>query len=143
MMVTGIHSAAAKGDLAMIKNILSRHRSRAKAEDEDGRGENHLRLVNGPNRFGYSPLHTACYHERLAADEYLLRMGADARLETRGNPWTTALHVAALRGNCAIIECLLGAGADPSRADSGGLCPMQLAQQCSHKQAAQILREAS
>jgi hypothetical protein len=46
-------------------------KARAKAEDEDGRGENHLRLVNGPNRFGYSPLHTACYHERLAAVEYL------------------------------------------------------------------------
>lgn len=142
--LSGIHSAASRGDLAMIKNLVSRQKSQNIAtSNEEETSQNYLRLINGPNRFGWSPLHAACFHERLQIVEYLIMMGVDVRQEARRNPWTTALHLAALKGNVAIITCLLEAGADPTRTDSCGMSAEQIAAQCGHRQAAVILKDSS
>jgi ankyrin repeat protein len=57
-------------------------------------------------------LHREDAAERAALVTDLLEHGADA--DARGiNDWT-ALHVAAVRGDMAMVRVLLGAGADPS-----------------------------
>ncbi|MFF9362381.1 ankyrin repeat domain-containing protein [Streptomyces griseoluteus] len=54
----------------------------------------------------------------------------------------TSLHAAALRGDLAEVEQLVGSGADPGAADRSGFTPLHLAAQEGHVDAAQALLDA-
>lgn len=57
----------------------------------------------------YSPLLLASHSDHLALTRYLLQRGANPNASTLGY---TALHTAVLRGNVALVQLLVDAGAD-------------------------------
>jgi len=62
--------------------------------------------VNGVNKLGYSPLHTACYHNSSECVKVLLQAGADPLLKERKFS-QNALHIACSRQNSKCVEVLL------------------------------------
>jgi ankyrin repeat protein len=61
----------------------------------------------------------ACMHNRIEAAKFLLQKGADINAIAPGFDYAaTALHYAALRGHRAMVEFLIGQGANPNVKDS-------------------------
>jgi uncharacterized protein len=71
----------------------------------------------------------------------LIASGADIETEDPGTG-ATPLVIAAYRGNVAVIEMLLSAGADVQRANRGGITPLMSAAQSGHAALIPILLEA-
>jgi len=57
----------------------------------------------------------------------------------RASDWGSALHNAAMLGDCAAIERLLGAGADPRLANRAGMTPLRLAIHANKHEAIKVL----
>jgi ankyrin repeat protein len=153
----GIFDAAAVGNVAAVRQLLSGDRA---SIDEGGSD-------------GYTALHLAAYFDRLEVARLLLERGADrnavAQNEMRATPlhsavsarhrdmaglllahgaapnavqhggWTP-LHAAARAGDEAIVDMLLLRGADPTRKNDDGLTPIDLAEEGGHGAIAKILR---
>ncbi|MCG8413483.1 MAG: ankyrin repeat domain-containing protein [Pseudomonadales bacterium] len=64
--------------------------------------------IDGVNAFGTSPLIMAVHSGSLELVQYLIEQGADLEESSSGH---TALHAAVLRGEQAIVQALLDAGA--------------------------------
>ena len=74
-----------------------------------------------------------------AAVELLLERGVKADASLGGS---TALMVAAFRGNVPVVRRLLRAGADPALRNAGGETPLELALREDHREVAALLAAA-
>jgi truncated hemoglobin YjbI len=123
---TLLHDAADAGNLAAVECLL------ALGADP-----------NATDGGGHAPLYgvgNACTAETGAAVVHaLVRAGAcvDAR---DGVQRTTALHMAARRGNVQVAEALLDCGADIDARDRGGATPLRRAINCRKRPMADFLR---
>ena len=101
-------------------------------------------LVSGadPNLrdvYGWTPLMRAVYEERELVGQVLLEQ-PDVALNVSNDQGATALHLAAVKGNEALIRSLLLAGADPSMGDRNGRTPESMAVTAGHENVAKLLR---
>ncbi|XP_047435062.1 cyclin-dependent kinase inhibitor 2A [Mugil cephalus] len=106
-------SAAANGNTADVEALL-----RAGAQ------------VNGPNRFGRTPLQVMMMGSTSVA-EALLSRGADPNVKDRSTG-TTPLHDAARTGFVDTVRLLVESGADPQARDNKNCLPVDLARQNGH-----------
>lgn len=106
---TELHYAALEGDEQRVNDLL------ASGADPDA--------VDGD---AHTALHFASQSGHLDAVRHLLRGGASVDLPNRfgGTPlWVAVMHS---DGGTAVVEALLGAGADPDRANASGITPREL-----------------
>ncbi len=101
-------------------------------------------LVSGadPNLrdiYGWTPLMRAVYEEREMVVQVLLEQ-PEVALNVNNAQGATALHLAAVKGNEALIRSLLLAGADPSMGDRNGKTPESMAVAAGHENVAKLLR---
>ncbi|HXB69870.1 MAG TPA: ankyrin repeat domain-containing protein [Candidatus Acidoferrales bacterium] len=98
---------------------------------------------NATDGGGHAPLYgvgNACTAETGAAVVHaLVRAGAQVGAQD-GVQRTTALHMAARRGNVQVAEALLDCGADIEARDRGGATPLRRAINCRKKAMADFLR---
>ncbi|KAL0119808.1 hypothetical protein PUN28_007921 [Cardiocondyla obscurior] len=109
-----ILSAAEKGNLEKIKELLNK---------------NNL-LLNCTDKDGYTPLHRACYGNNVEIVEYLLEAGAkiDAKTQDEWQP----LHSACCWNNTECAEALIANGADINAKSKGDQTPLHLVSASSH-----------
>ncbi|KAJ1473978.1 ankyrin repeat-containing domain protein [Baffinella frigidus] len=89
---------------------------------------------------GCGALHTAAKAGDATTLAWLLLQNPQVdRCCSRGE---TSLHLAASRGDVAVIQHLLDAGANPRLLDARGDCPADRARRLGHRQAAFLLRRA-
>jgi ankyrin repeat protein/L-ascorbate metabolism protein UlaG (beta-lactamase superfamily) len=106
-----IHLAAAGGDLAKVKSLLTDDPSLITSEDQNGTRD--------------LPLHSAATTGQLEVLRFLVESGAE--VDAGDSDRSTALHVAAVRGHPACVEYLIGQGADLAFQDSNGAWSMSFA----------------
>ncbi len=104
-----VADAAMQGDLAKVRALL--------AQQSD---------VNVAQGDGMTALHWAADRGDVAMTALLLRSGAKLTGTTRNGGYTP-LHVAARAGHGAVVQALLGAGADVGTLTATGATPMHLA----------------
>ena len=126
----GIHSVAAAGDAHELRKII-------KLIPPSLRGER----LDTFNRYGFTPLHSAIFHDHCEVVEVLLSFGADATLPAYRNQFTYSLHLAAIRGSAKMIRLLLNGGANPFLCDWDGLTPKQVAIMSGNKPVIGILKQ--
>ena len=111
--------AAKRADTATVRDLVSRNAG-----------------VNTPEADGTTALHWAAYHEDPDMVGLLLDAGAAVTSNRYG---VTPLSVACVSGNAAIIERLLGAGADPNTTLREGDTVLMTAARSAHVAAVQVL----
>eukprot|EP00752_Nemacystus_decipiens_P005688 g5148.t1 len=110
---TDIHTAAWRGDLALVKGFLEDDPELANAVDVSEFGTE------------YRPLHYAAYGGFLDVCEALHAAGA--RVLAAGDNGVTALFLAAQAGKTDVVRFLLDLGADPTTQERvSGLCAMDV-----------------
>ncbi|KAJ2356233.1 hypothetical protein IWW50_002837 [Coemansia erecta] len=101
--LANIWTAASEGDLARVKQLVEKDKSKVNEKDENG----------------YTPLHAAASWKHLQLLQYLLDNGGDVDIvDSDGD---TPLHI------CEDIKCaelLLARGADPEKKNHEGLTPV-------------------
>ena len=94
---------------------------------------------NAEDRYGHRPLYFAA-----TAPVVQLLVGKGAEVDARDRvKRTTALHMAARRGNAEVAAALLAAGADPRIEDRSGVTPLQRALNLRKANVAAVLTGAS
>uniref|UniRef100_A0AAR5Q9P6 Uncharacterized protein n=1 Tax=Dendroctonus ponderosae TaxID=77166 RepID=A0AAR5Q9P6_DENPD len=101
--------AAGKGRLEVVKEIISRNPN----------------LINATDADQYTPLHRACYSNKVDIVKYLVEHGADlsALTELKWQP----LHCCSHWGHADCAAVLLENGADPNALTEGGQTPLHIA----------------
>ncbi len=120
-----LHAAAAAGSLSTVELLL-----RLGADPNAFDGGKHGPLYSVSNQCGGAN----------AAGIVRTLVRAGARVDARdGVTRSTALHMAARRGNVAVAEALLGCGADIDARDYRGATPLRRAINCRKPRAADFL----
>jgi palmitoyltransferase len=104
-----IHSAAQRGDLALIQHLISTGRATANDRDEEG----------------ITPLHWAAINAHTPVCRFLLEHGAEVDA-LGGDLVASPLQWAARNGHLYVMHLLLCAGADPTLSDAQGFNAMHL-----------------
>lgn len=104
-----IHSAAQRGDNALITHLISTSRATANDRDEDN----------------ISPLHWAAINAHVATCRLLLEMGAEVDA-LGGDLVASPLQWAARNGHLYVLHLLLSHGADPTLTDAQGFNTLHL-----------------
>ncbi|KAG7201780.1 hypothetical protein KM043_004500 [Ampulex compressa] len=95
-------------------------------------------LVNAVDASGASPLHEAIKSGNLEVVNEIIRLGADVR--AKDNVGQTILHIAALTGNVAAIECILRKNLiDVSAETFFGMTPLAAARRGGQELAVEVL----
>ena len=149
--MSAVHDAAASGDLAALRAALANAGPDAHAPNADGWTPLHLAAYYGhaaavvvllgaganprarsANAMANMPLHAAIAGEAVPLVVVaLIDGGANPHDAAAGG--TTALHLAAARGNRALVDLLLQQGADPrARLDDGSM-PHHVAEERGHE----------
>ena len=118
-----IHDAAALGNLAKVKALLSRNSDLVFSEDNNGR----------------TPLHISALLGNKETAEYLLAARAD--VNARDHNRRTPLHWAASRGHKDVAELLLLSNAEVNAKAHHGWTALYLAASHGHKEVAGLVRE--
>ena len=105
----------------------------------DGAKIDSLDVRRNPN--GRLALNWAAWHNRVAAIEVLLAMGAPIEAENRTG--FSALHHAAEAGSLEAARALLAAGADPMHANKAGRTPAVTAREQGNDDVAALIEESS
>ena len=109
-LVTELHAAVKRGDLAAMRRLLERKPALANARSEtDARGT--------------FPLHVAAEFGQAGAARLLLEYGANVAARDLEND-AIALGWAAFFGRPEVVTVLLNAGAEPSQRNKHGLTPL-------------------
>jgi uncharacterized protein len=151
-----IFTAAEKGEIERIAELLAADRTLVDRHREDGWTALHLAsyyghpaavevlLANGAdvhlrsrNSMENTPLHAAVAARRLEVVPVLLAHGIDVNAKQNGG-WT-ALHSAANNGDIKLIELLLASGADPSATSENGSTALSLARAGNHAEVVELL----
>ncbi len=90
-----IHRAAARGDIAVIRELIAGGCP-----------------VDTATEHGLTPLHVACGYDRSQAVRYLIQVGAC--IEARDEAGHTPLHFAARAGSVNAVQDLMQAGGNPN-----------------------------
>jgi ankyrin repeat protein/L-ascorbate metabolism protein UlaG (beta-lactamase superfamily) len=106
-----IHLAAAEGDLAEVKMLLSQDAKLISAEDQNSTRD--------------LPLHSAASTGQLEVIRFLVESGAV--VDAGDSDRSTALHVAAVRGHPVCVAYLIEQGADLAFQDNNGAWSMSFA----------------
>ena len=110
-----VFEAAALGDAARLRAIVSADRGVANAHNADG----------------FTPLGLAAFFKRTGAVRLLLEAGADANAASRNAPRFSPLHSAVATDagavEVAIVVALVEAGADPNARSAQGTTPLHTA----------------
>ena len=124
MATTGLHLAAAKGDMAGAQ-------ARLQAGDP----------VDQPDQHGNAALHHAAKGGHAALIQMLAGARANVNLQA---PTTlaTPLVFAAQSGHAAAVQQLLGLGAQPALATRKGKTALTVAQEKNHQQVVAVLSQA-
>jgi ankyrin repeat protein len=85
--------------------------------------------VNGSNKYGLTPLHTAALIGNSRAVLWLCAAGANVNATAADYGRMTPLHIAALQNQIEVARRLLEAGADPNLKDIEGKTPLHFAAQ--------------
>ena len=118
-----IHSAAQKGDLSKVKELLKQDPSLASARD----------------KMGKTPLHLAAENDHADVADFLLSSGADINAKD-GNGSFTPLDLALSSFHYKdMVELLLANGADPNATSGQGLTPLQETAMRGQRDAAEML----
>lgn len=104
----------------------------------DGAKIDSLDVRRNPN--GRLALNWAAWHNRVAAIEMLLAMGAPIEAENRTG--FSALHHAAEAGSLEAARALLAAGADPVHANKAGRTPAVTAREQGNDEVAGLIEES-
>jgi uncharacterized protein len=155
-----IFDAAAVGNVAEIRKLLAADRADVDDRGLDGYSPLHLaaefgrleaaRLLLGRgadpnavsmNELRATPLHSAISAGHRDTTSILLALGSSPNAIQRGG--VSALHVAAHRGDEAIVDMLLLRGADATRKTDAGKTAADLADEINHAALARILRNAA
>jgi ankyrin repeat protein len=112
--------AAAKGDLAAVKRLLS------------------VLDANIKDQLGATPLHEAAEVGHAEVVRLLLSKGADVNAKTTTGR-LTPLHVAAGKGHREVAETLINSGADVNAKDHSGDTPLHLTVTWGRKEIASLL----
>jgi hypothetical protein len=126
----GIHSVAAAGDANELKKMIKMIPPSLRSK-----------RLDAFNRYGFTPLHSAIFHDHCDVVEVLLSFGADATLPAHRNQFTYSLHLAAIRCGAKMIRLLLNSGADPFLFDWDGLTPKQIAIMSGNRPVVGILKQ--
>lgn len=105
----------------------------------DGAKIDSLDVRRNPN--GRMALNWAAWHNRVAAIEMLLAMGAPIEAENRTG--FSALHHAAEAGSLEAAQALLAAGADPMHANKAGRTPATTAREQGNDEVAALIEESA
>ena len=84
--------------------------------------------LNKADRGGYTPLKRAAYYGQIITAKFLIDLGAEPGLTKAAN-----------KGQYAIIQVLLQAGADPNMTDLNGECPLLVAALNGYRDIVQLL----
>jgi ankyrin repeat protein len=163
-----LHKASVTGNVATIKLLLDRgadvkacdsekctplhcvsQRSR-QSSGREYRGSEDAELavqfiaagarVDARNKYGDTPLCTACFNDVIEVAQVLLDHGAD--VNAKGDAGNTPLHKAVLMNHTRIASLLLSHGAKVNLKDSCGSTPLGVALQVrTNTEMANILRE--
>ena len=109
-MVTDLHNAVKRGDLARMEELLHAHPALANQRSET-------------DRRGTFALHVAAEFGQASAARKLLDHGADVSLLDLEND-SIALCWAAFFGRPQIVDALLAAKSDPNQRNKHGLTPL-------------------
>jgi ankyrin repeat protein len=153
-----VHDAAKNGDLAKVKEILSKNPELITTQNEDGKTPLHLATgwgridvmkylislkvdLNIKNKDGGTPLHVAASQGQPEAAKLLIKSGADVNaVRTVGK--ATPLHIAALKGHIEVVKVLLDNKADINAKMQNGATALQVAISRGYKDIADMLRKA-
>ena len=155
-----IFDAAAVGNLTEIRKLLAADRADVDDRGLDGYSPLHLaaefgqletaRLLLGRgadpnavsmNELRATPLHTAISAGHRDTTSIMLALGGSPNAIQRGG--VSALHLAAHRGDEAVVDMLLLRGADATRRTDAGQTAAELADEIGHAALARILRNAA
>jgi len=155
-----IFDAAAVGNAAAIRKLLAEDRGDVDGRGLDGYSPLHLaaefgqlevaRLLLGRgadpnavsmNELRATPLHSAISGGHRDTASLLLALGASPNAIQRAG--VGALHLAAHRGDEAIVDMLLLRAADATRTTDDGKTPADLAQEIGHSALARVLKTAA
>jgi ankyrin repeat protein len=156
-----LHEAAAIGDRARVEELLRADPAGAAVPTPDGFTALHLAAffsrdaaiaralvaagaaVDAPadNDMRVTPLNSAAAADAREVAAVLLEAGADADAAQAGG--YTALHSAAANGDAALVDLLIGHGAQPGRAADDGRTPADLADERGHPEIAARLHAAA
>jgi ankyrin repeat protein len=116
-----IHGAAREGDIARVREIISRSPGRVNARDQNE----------------WTPLHCAVHRRRVEVARFLL--GKGARLDVRTKGRCTPLHFAVGWGDPELTELLLTNGAGVNARGPAGRTPLHEAVLYDHRHIAERL----
>jgi ankyrin repeat protein len=152
-----VFDAAAVGNVAVVRTLLTSDRASADDRGPDGYTALHFAAMFGQmevarlllgrgadpnavalNESRVTPLHSAVAAKHRDTASLLLALGASPNAVQRGG-WTS-LHTAARDGDEAIVDMLLLRGADPTRAADDGKTAIDLAEENGHAALAKLLR---
>ncbi|KAK9890744.1 hypothetical protein WA026_012092 [Henosepilachna vigintioctopunctata] len=90
---------------------------------------------------GYNPMHLACYGGHVTVVGLLLSRQADL-LQSQDKHGKTGLHIAATQGHYAMVEVLLGQGAEINAPDKNGWTPLHCASKAGCFDVVKLLTES-
>ncbi|KAH0362119.1 hypothetical protein KCU65_g8285, partial [Aureobasidium melanogenum] len=125
---TALHSAARAGDLDLVRLLISK-KAKINVKNDEGRsaldfacGENHLEVIQyllnhdavcEPDASGRTELHEIIGgHGKCDADTIKLFVSKGVNINATDDENISALHLAPKRGDQAIVQALIAAGAD-------------------------------
>ena len=119
-----VFEAAALGDVARLRTLLTSDPHQAQAQSRDG----------------FTPLHLACFFSQPEAAEFLLQQGAEANAVSPGR--IAVIHSAAASRNATMVKLVLQAGANPNLQQQGGYTALHEAAMHNSVERAQALLDA-
>jgi ankyrin repeat protein len=91
------------------------------------------------DKYGWTPLHTACYYGHLHIVKFLLTQGVN--INTKDNLGCTPLHRAVQSGHLTLIQFLLINGANPNLQNHNGNTALHWALQWGYIKIIEVLRK--